>query len=81
MELEFMSLLLHSGMLLPNGEVCFSGNNGFVTFNPQELQLNSFVPPLVFTRLVVNNEVIEVGDETGILSSVLDDVKGDRFGL
>lgn len=65
----------HSGMLLPNGEVCFSGNNGFVTFNPQELQLNSFVPPLVFTRLVVNNEVIEVGDETGILSSVLDDVK------
>ena len=65
----------HSGILLPNGEVCFSGNNGFVTFNPQDLQLNSFVPPLVFTRLVVNNEVIETEDETGILSSVLDDVQ------
>ena len=65
----------HSGMLLSNGEVCFSGNNGFVTFNPQDLQLNSFVPPLVFTRLVVNNEVIEAEDETGILSSVLDDVE------
>lgn len=65
----------HSGMLLPNGEICFSGNNGFVTFNPQELQLNSFVPPLVFTRLVVNNQVIEAEDETGILSSVLDDVE------
>lgn len=64
----------HSGTLLPNGEICFSGNNGFVTFNPQELQLNSYVPPLVFTRLVVNNKVIGVGDNTGILSSVLDDV-------
>lgn len=47
----------HSGLLLPNGEICFSGNNGFVTFSPQELQLNSFVPPLVFTKLVVNNQV------------------------
>lgn len=65
----------HSGTLLANGEICFSGNNGFVTFNPQELQLNSYVPPLVFTRLVVNNQVIEAGDETGILSSVLDDVE------
>lgn len=65
---------LHSGTLLANGEVCFSGNNGFVTFNPHELQQNSYVPPLVFTRLVVNNEIINVGDETGILSSVLDDV-------
>lgn len=64
----------HSGMLLPNGEICFSGNNGFVTFNPQDLQLNSFVPPLVFTRLVVNNKVIEPQDESGVLSSVLDDV-------
>ena len=65
----------HSGTLLPSGEVCFSGNNGFVTFNPEELQTNSFVPPLVFTRLTVNNHVIEVGDETNILQSVLDDVK------
>ena len=24
----------HSGLLLPNGEICFSGNNGFVTFSP-----------------------------------------------
>lgn len=65
---------LHSGTLLPNGKVCFSGNNGFVTFDPHELQQNSYVPPLVFTRLVINNEEINVGDGTGILSSVLDDV-------
>lgn len=65
----------HSGMLLPNGEICFSGNNGFVTFNPQELQLNSFVPPLVFTRLVVNNKTITPEDGTEILSSVIDDVE------
>ncbi len=65
---------LHCGTLLSNGDVCFSGNNGFVTFNPCELQQNSYIPPLVFTRLVVNNEIINAGDETRILSSVLDDV-------
>lgn len=43
-----------------------------MTFSPQELQLNSFVPPLVFTKLVVNNQVIEPEDETGILDTVLD---------
>lgn len=64
----------HSGLLLSNGDICFSGNNGFVTFSPQDLQLNSFVPPLVFTRLVVNNKVIEPEDESGIMASVLDDV-------
>lgn len=65
----------HSGLLLPNGDICFSGNNGFVTFSPQELQLNSFVPPLVFTKLVVNNQVIKPKDETNLLSSVLDDME------
>ena len=65
----------HSGLLLPNGEICFSGNNGFVTFNPKELQLNSYVPPLVFTKLVVNNRVIEPEDDTRILSTVLDDME------
>lgn len=64
----------HSGMLLPNGHICFSGNNGFVTFDPQDLQLNSFVPPLVFTRLMVNNRQVEPCDESGIIASVLDDV-------
>lgn len=66
----------HSGVLLPNGELYFSGNNGFVTFNPRDLQINPFVPPLVFTHLYVNNKLITVGDDTGILpTAVLDDVE------
>ncbi len=66
----------HSGTLLPDNMVYFSGSNGFVTFNPQDLQINPFVPPLVFTRLVVNGKEISVGDMTGILpNSVLDDVE------
>ncbi len=65
----------HSGLLLPNGEICFSGNNGFVTFNPQKLQLNTYVPPIVFTKLVVNNQVIEPEDDTRILTTILDDME------
>lgn len=66
----------HSGALLANDELYFSGNNGFVTFHPHDLQMNPFVPPLVFTNLYVNNKLITVGDDTGILpSSVLDDVE------
>lgn len=64
----------HSGMLLPNGEICFSASNGFITFNPDELQTNSFIPPLVFTDLIVNNKPVIPADN-GILTSVLDDTE------
>ena len=66
----------HSGTLLPGGELYFSGNNGFVTFSPRDLQINPYVPPLALTHLYVNNKLIAVGDDTGILpTAVLDDVE------
>lgn len=64
----------HSGLLLPDGNICFSASNGFITFDPANLQLNSFVPPLVFTGLVVNNKPV-VPEEDGILQVVLDDAE------
>ena len=68
----------HSGAMLPNGDICFSGNNGFVTFTPDELQQNSYIPPLVLTGLVVNNEEVEPGAST-ILTSILDDTEEIRL--
>lgn len=65
----------HSGILLPDGEIAFGGNNGFITFNPTEIQQNSYVPSLVLNSLTVNNHLIRPQDETGILDVVLDDVE------
>lgn len=64
----------HSGMLLPDGNICFSANNGFITFDPANLQINSFLPPLVLTTLAVNNRVVNPTGE-GILQMVLDDTE------
>lgn len=69
----------HSGILLPNGEIAFGGNNGFITFNPAEIQQNSYVPSLVLNSLTINNRLIKPQDETGILNVVLDDV--DKVSL
>lgn len=69
----------HSGILLPNGEIAFGGNNGFITFNPSKIQQNSYVPLLVLNSLMVNNRLIRPQDETGILNVVLDDV--DKISL
>lgn len=64
----------HSGILLPNGNICFSASNGFITFDPENLEINSFLPPLVFTELVVNNKTVRPAED-GILKVVLDDAE------
>lgn len=68
----------HSGTLLPNGNICFSGNNGFVIFDPADLYPNPFLPPIVLTTLVVNNEEIRP-TKTNILDQVIDDTPEIRL--
>lgn len=64
----------HSGLLLPNGDICFSTNSGFISFSPSKMQLNTSASPLVLTKLSVNNKII-VPSEQGILTSVIDDMQ------
>lgn len=64
----------HSGILLPDGQICFSGNNGFVTFNPLDLQPNPFKPAVVFTGLTINNQLIEPG-KSNLLKYIIDDTR------
>lgn len=52
----------HSGVLLADGEVAFSSGKGFVTFNPSDIQINSYQPPVVLTSLEVNNEKVVPGE-------------------
>lgn len=68
----------NSGTGLPDGNICFSGNNGFVTFDPKDLQSNTFIPPIVFTSLTINNQLIEPV-KSDILKSVIDDSEEIRL--
>lgn len=61
----------HSGVLLAGGDVAFSTGKGFVTFTPSEIKENSYQPPIVFTGLEVNNEMIVPGEDS-ILAVELD---------
>lgn len=50
-----------------NGQLFFGGFNGLTAFYPQEIELNNFVSPLVFTDLKLFNQYLKVGGEDEIL--------------
>lgn len=62
----------HSGMQMPDGEIVVSGNNGFITFDPAHLLTNDFIPPIVFTSLHVNNNLITPAQSGSILKHSID---------
>ena len=43
-----------------NGELFFGGINGFNVFLPENIQLNSVIPPVVITSLSKNNQEIDL---------------------
>lgn len=63
----------HAGIKLSNNNIVFSGNNGFIFFNPQRISVNTFIPPVVLKNLYIdNNKIVPLGDD-GILKRQLDD--------
>lgn len=56
-----------SGFKSQHGELYFGGVNGLNIFNPANIKENTFVPPVSFTKLSVNNKWIEVGAEDSLL--------------
>lgn len=71
--IEVREFTPQGGICLPNGDIYFSGSNGFLSFNTASLIKNKYIPPVVFTRLSVNNKEIEPDDPSGLLTSVIDD--------
>jgi len=53
----------HVGLKLSDEQIIFSGNNGFLSFNPANISYNPNVPPIVLENLYVNNEKIPVGGD------------------
>jgi len=61
----------HAGLRMKNGNIVFSGNNGFILFNPVKMTFNPNIPSVMLGNLFVNNVMIQPGGEDGILSKQL----------
>lgn len=57
---------------LPNGHLAFGGINGLNVFDPMEILIDTFVPNLFLTKLIVGNQVIKPKDESDILSQAIE---------
>ncbi|HEY4789141.1 MAG TPA: response regulator, partial [Bacteroidales bacterium] len=57
------------------GDFIYGTTEGFVRFNPMNVQKSKFVPPIVFTQLHLFNKPVEVGTEGSPLSRIIDDVQ------
>ena len=72
-EIPVNEFSMKGGIRLPDGRILFSGSNGVISFYPEQLKENHFIPPVVFTSLTINNKPIQVGDASGILKNILED--------
>lgn len=60
---------------LPNGKLAFGGINGLNIFDPKELLKADFQPPVYITNILINNQPVAPGDETGILTNTIETTK------
>jgi signal transduction histidine kinase/CheY-like chemotaxis protein/ligand-binding sensor domain-containing protein len=53
----------------PDGRLFFGGVNGLSVFDPRAILTSEFLSPVYLTSIAVNNETLEPGDDSGILTS------------
>jgi signal transduction histidine kinase/DNA-binding response OmpR family regulator/ligand-binding sensor domain-containing protein len=51
----------NSSYQAPDGEIFFGGVNGFNSFYPDSIEFNPFVPPVVFTGLLLGHTPMAIG--------------------
>lgn len=57
---------------MPDGRLAFGGINGYNIFDPKEVLVEDYQPPVFITKILVNNQTITPYDETGILKSTIE---------
>ena len=72
--IHLLEISLRAAFKSADGRLFFSGSNGFISFSPNNLSNNNFIPPLIFTSFSVNNTKVEVNDKTGILPQSLNTI-------
>ncbi len=61
-----------SSFVLDDGTMFFGSINGLISFSPSSISKENFSAPIHFRRLILNNEVVKVGDGSGALLKALD---------
>lgn len=74
-EIPLNEFSMKGGIKLPGNQIYFSGSNGVVSFYPEQLKKNHFIPPVALTSFTVNNKPIVPGDASGLLDKTLDYTK------
>jgi len=54
------------------GELIFGTSNGWLAFNPDSIAKSSFIPPITFSRLQINNEEMRPG-RSKVLQQIVDE--------
>ncbi len=79
-ELENVEFSEAAAYRLASGEICFGAKSGFYSFNPDNVKRKRYNAPLVFTRLLLFNKEVTIGDgKKALLSKQLDETSEIRF--
>lgn len=62
-----------------DGQMLFGGINGVTAFYPQQIQQNTFVPPVVITDFKIFNRPVAIGGEHPILSQDISQTQAIRL--
>ncbi len=62
-----------------SGELLFGGTKGATLFKPEDIRLNTFVPPVVFTGLKSFNQPVKVGGDQGLLHEAINHTSSLAF--
>lgn len=60
-----------SGIKTHNGRLYFGSINGFINFDPNEINTNTSIPPIVLTGFQIFNEETEVGEKSPLKQSIV----------
>lgn len=71
--IQLREFTYRGGVAMPDGTLCFTGNDGFITFYTPDMPMNRIVPPVVLEELLVNNHPVQADDATGILDGLLNE--------
>jgi len=71
-ELENVEFSEASACRLHSGEICVGSKSGFYSFQPDMVKRRVIHAPLVFTRLMLFNKEVEIGEKGSLLVAQLD---------
>ncbi len=62
---------IHFGVLqTEDGHLYFGGHHGLISFHPDSLLVNTYIPPVHITEIMISDEILDVGDGSPMTESL-----------